>query len=137
MINIETLCSDMGRHVQLYFSGKKGFHIGIPAPLIGLEPSSDFPSICRELAVRLARDTGIDLSIYSHNRLLRIQNTLHTGSGLFKVRLTYEELAEFSVEGIRELAITPRGVSIAAPAVRHVSEPARRAPIREARRPIP
>ena len=79
-------------HLRCFFSGKKGFHIGIPAPVFGLTPSKELPSVCKALAVSLAGDLDYDPGIYDKTRLFRLNNTKHEGSGLYKVELHPDKL---------------------------------------------
>src|SRR5690606_12628309 len=50
---------------------------------------------------------GVDLALYRRNGTIRLENTLHPSSGLYKVRLTPQELRG-DVESIRALAAAPR-----------------------------
>jgi len=51
-----------------------------------------------------------DLSIGDKVRLLRLPNTRHRGSGLYKVALAPDELHSANIEDIRILARTPRSL---------------------------
>lgn len=73
--------------VSIWFSGKKGFHVGIPAELIGWEPATDIHVIAKTMAKEIAGDIPIDLKIYDKTRLLRMEGSIHQDSGLYKVRL--------------------------------------------------
>lgn len=105
--------ADTGNGVRLYWSGGKGFHVLLDAALFGgWTPHPALAGHLKQLATRLIGDRpGFDSSIYDVNRLLRLPNTLHGGSGLWKVPLTRTELFDLSVEGIRTLAIEPREVA--------------------------
>ena len=70
---------------------------------------SDRTRCHKALACEIAKDVLIDTAIYEHNRLWRIPNTKHGKSGLYKVPLTSEQLATWSVTRIRELAAKPPG----------------------------
>lgn len=91
---------------QVYFSGAKGFHIVIPAQVIGAQPGPDLTHVrYRKLGRLLAEQVGEanDPAIYSRARLFREPNTMHGKSGLYKIPLHAWEL-----DSARELATTPR-----------------------------
>lgn len=98
--------------VFLFFSGKKGFHVGIPRMAFGddIEPSPDFYRACRGAAevARLA-NAAIDTAIYDKVRLFRCPNTRHLGTGLYKIPVAFDELSK-GMSGILERAQTPRRV---------------------------
>lgn len=94
-----------------YFSGKKGFHIGIPIGFIeGVEMSDKFPVRVKSFCSFIASEIGIkiDTAIYNHTRLFRLPNSMHHESGLYKIPLTVSELFESSVDEIKLLAAEPR-----------------------------
>lgn len=98
--------------IHIFFSGKKGFHIGLPAQLFGgFEPSDQLPDQIDALAKRLVKRKkkikGVDLSIYNKNRLFRLVNSKHQESNLYKIPLSVDEL-KGSVDKISTLAEQPR-----------------------------
>lgn len=100
-----------GDELLLFFSGSKGFHVGLPLSLCGAPASSRaFNRICRRLAERLAERSGvtIDTQVYDKVRLFRAPNSTHQKTGLRKLRLTYDELLNLKVERIVELAREPQ-----------------------------
>ncbi len=109
VINIERIDSNLSEKVLIFFSGAKGFHIGLPSALFGMEPSKDLPRVHRLLAKLIAKDVSIDAAIYEHNRLWRIPNTKNSKSGLYKIPLTFDQLATLSIADIKELAKHPHG----------------------------
>lgn len=105
--------------VPVYFSGGKGFHVLIelahdPPPAVG------FHRTARAFAERLAAGAGvrIDTSIYDIAHLIRLPNTRHPRTGLFKRFIASEALFLLNVAGIREHAKHPSGDGT--PAVRTV-----------------
>ncbi|MDW7709145.1 MAG: primase C-terminal domain-containing protein [Deferrisomatales bacterium] len=101
--------------MRLYFSGKKGFHVTVDTRLFRAPtPSRAAPELLHRLTRRLARELGVpgsgslDLSLRDRVRLLRLPNTRHEESGLFKTPLAPDELRSLGVDGIRRLARTPR-----------------------------
>lgn len=94
----------------IFFSGSKGFHVGLPLSLCGtLLPSADFNRVCRRLAEELAGLAGvaIDTGVFDKVRLFRAPNSTHPKTGLRKRWLTFEELLGLKVERIVELAAEP------------------------------
>lgn len=97
------------KDLKVYFSGKKGFHVGIPTSTFGALPSPQLPRALKAMAGRIAEVAGvtIDYSIYRTNSLLRLPNTVNAKSGLFKIPLP---LAGFENMTIAE--ITARAVEM-------------------------
>lgn len=93
----------------VWFSGNKGYHIGVPTSLWQPESSPFFARNCRLLAETLAQQCGvlIDSSVYDRVRLFRAPNSRHAKTGLFKRRLDLNELLHLDVIGIRNLAAEP------------------------------
>jgi hypothetical protein len=96
--------------VLAFFSGMKGVHLGMPVLDGAAPPGSSFHRACAAFAARVAREVGagIDGSVYTATRLFRAPNSRHATSGLFKVRLTHDELMNLDAAGIRKLAAAPR-----------------------------
>jgi hypothetical protein len=96
--------------VPVYFSGAKGFHVYLdlahePPPAVG------FNMVCRTLAEDLAAAAGVrvDVSIYDVNHLIRLPNSRHPRTGLFKRRIETEALFRLDAAAIRDLANVPAG----------------------------
>jgi len=101
--------------LHVYFSGAKGFHLLLDTRVFGrLTPARDLPAIFSRLRLAVLRwlpDTArplFDLSIGDKVRLLRLPNTRHRGSGLYKVALTADELDNSTIEDVCAAARTPR-----------------------------
>jgi hypothetical protein len=91
--------------VRCYFSGKKGFHILLSSHLFGgWTPSPNLHRHLQGLAKSIAQDAGADLSIYDQNRLLRLSNSKHSDSGLWKIPLETREVLALSIDAITEMA---------------------------------
>jgi archaellum biogenesis ATPase FlaH len=109
---IDRLMNDYGvdqEDLWIYFSGNKGFHLGIPSWMIGAEQSSDcdIPKQCENFVKKLCEGIpNIDSGIYNPNRIFRIVNSRHQDSGLYKIPLTFDQL-NTSVDEIRVLAEEP------------------------------
>jgi len=105
--------------IQIYFSGDKGFHLMLDTRVFGkILPSKNLPlifdSLRRHLALEIPepfRDT-MDLAIKDRLRLLRLPNTIHEKSKLYKVCLTLDELRRFSPGEIRHAAQTLRALTL-------------------------
>lgn len=92
----------------VFFSGSKGFHVGVPLPA-AVPPSGHFHATCRRLAEALSEEAGagIDTGIYDRVRLFRAPNSRHPKTGLHKRRLMHEELFGVSMDRILGLAREP------------------------------
>jgi hypothetical protein len=95
--------------LYIYFSGKKGFHIAIHNSFIGFTHTTPIDPVkvkdfVRRLAVGIK---NVDLIIYEPVRIFRIENSLHEKSGMYKIRLSFEEL-QCEMADIHELASAPR-----------------------------
>ncbi len=104
--------------VHAYFSGAKGFHLLIDVRAFGrVAPAHDLHRVFSRVRLQVLRalpDTArlfFDLTIGDKVRLLRLPNTRHAGSGLYKVALDGTELLTGSVDAIRALARAPRPLS--------------------------
>jgi hypothetical protein len=72
-LGVDLACCDF------FASGGKGFHIRIPAEMMGATPCPELGDIYGNLALRLAHptlgvDLGIDLALYGKKHLLRCEN---------------------------------------------------------------
>lgn len=84
---------DLLKDTVIFYSGSKGFHIGVASTAFNLEPSVNLPDMMKEIAQALA-DTAkieIDRKIYNHNRLWRIPGTLHRKTGKRKIPLSIKD----------------------------------------------
>jgi Primase C terminal 1 (PriCT-1) len=105
--------------IPIYFSGAKGFHLMLDTRVFGkILPSKNLPlifdSLRRHLALEIPepfRDT-VDLAIKDRVRLLRLPNTIHERSKLYKVILSLDELRCLSPAEIRECARTLRTLTL-------------------------
>lgn len=100
--------------LRTFFSGRKGFHVLVPTELLGpLVPSPQLAGLLKSLALEIASQAGVevDTGIYDRTRLFRLPNTRHSGSGLYKVELTWDELVNLDAAAIQDLASSPRDFS--------------------------
>jgi hypothetical protein len=96
-----------------YFSGSKGFHVLMDL-LPGFTLSPAVPLTCRRLALAIAGRVGvrIDTACYDHQRLVRLPNTRHPATGLYKRFLTPDELLALDLQTIRDLAHHTAGFAV-------------------------
>lgn len=92
----------------VFFSGSKGFHIGIPATWEP-ERSVDLHRVARRFCLDLAEAAGVvvDPSIYSKTRLFRAPNSKHPKTGLHKRRFSTNEIMHLKLDAILDMAKTP------------------------------
>lgn len=88
-----------------FFSGAKGFHVGVPC-IWRPKPSRVFNQVARRFAEELAvlARAEIDIGVYDKVRLFRAPNSRHPKTGLFKRYLSHDELMNLSYMGILQLA---------------------------------
>lgn len=93
----------------IFFSGSKGFHLGLPTALWAPEAAVDFHRTARRFVERLAESAAvpIDAAVYDKVRAFRAPNSRHPKSGLFKRQLSTDELLGLSLDGILKLAENP------------------------------
>lgn len=122
-----------GDELLTFFSGSKGFHVGLPVSLWEPEPSLTFNQVARRFAESIAEQGGvtIDTKVYDKVRAFRSPNSRHPKTGLHKRRLTFDELLHLSTDAIKTLAAEPAPFDVpTAPALnsqavadwRHASE---------------
>lgn len=104
--------------IRIYFSGKKGIHLVVPAIVLGVTPDKHLNEYYKTIATTISEETvngTLDTKIYDRRRLFRLTNSKHGDTGLFKIPLTYFELVMMSVEEIKALAEMPRAIQYEAP----------------------
>lgn len=96
-------------NLVIYFSGNKGFHIAIYNGLVGFTHSTAIlPEQMKSFVKRLTCDIAhVDFIIYEPVRIFRIENSRHEKSGLYKLRITFDEL-QCELDEIKQLAQKPR-----------------------------
>jgi hypothetical protein len=105
-----------GDELLIFYSGRKGYHIGVPTGLWDAQPAVDFHLVCRAMAEALAAECrlAIDSGVYDRVRAFRAPNSRHPKTGLHKRVLMLEELLSLRVERIAELAATPEPFDVPA-----------------------
>ena len=105
--------------VPVYFSGRKGFHVLVelahnPPPAVGFQHAAR--AFAEALAARA--EVKIDTSVYDIAHIIRLPNTRHPRTGLFKRFVASESLFQMTPARILEHAKHPAGDGI--PAVRTI-----------------
>jgi hypothetical protein len=102
-----------------YYSGQKGFHLCLSTDVFGdVSPGEQLPAVCREVRrsivkeARVSHPETVDFSISDRLRLLRLPNTRHSKSGLYKIPLSTSEVLRCEPEEMRRLAREPRQVRL-------------------------
>ncbi len=101
--------------VPVYFSGNKGFHVLVelahnPPPAVGFQRTAR--TFAELLAARA--EVRIDTSVYDIAHIIRLPNTRHPRTGLFKRFIASEALFQFTMPRILEHAKHPAGDGIPA-----------------------
>ena len=94
---VRSLCDrwhiDADAALLLFFSGSKGFHVGLPTTLWNAQPAVIFHHYAKHFATCLAglAEVEIDTGVYDRVSLFRAPNSRHQKPGRHKRRLTAEE----------------------------------------------
>ena len=93
----------------LFFSGSKGFHVGLPTTLWNAQPAAIFHSYAKHFATCLAglAEVEIDRGVYDRVRRFRAPNSRHQKTGRHKRRLSAEEFFGMSSAEILTHADAP------------------------------
>lgn len=93
----------------LFFSGSKGFHVGLPTSLWYAHPAGNFHACIKTFALYLASlaQVEIDAGVYDRVRLFRAPNSRHQKTGRHKRRLTADEFFGMSSAAILTHAQEP------------------------------
>jgi hypothetical protein len=100
------------KDIRIYFSGKKGIHLIIPAQVLGLKPDKELNDIFKLIALdvhKLSQHKTVDTRIYDRVRLFRLPSSKHPDTGLYKVSMSYQQLLKWSYDEVKEWASKPRG----------------------------
>ncbi|MBN2293940.1 MAG: hypothetical protein JXM70_16050 [Pirellulales bacterium] len=98
----------------IFFSGSKGFHVGLPTALWSPEPSDVFHQVARRFAENTAEQAGvaIDTGVYDRVRAFRAPNSRHPKTGLHKRWLSFDELMGLSLDAILDRAKQPEAFDL-------------------------
>lgn len=104
----------------IYFSGSKGFHIGLSASIFGRKffVSDKIPAVCKMLVAILSginpEDTDamsaspIDFKIYYTVGVLRAPLSINKKSGAYKIRVSYDLIEDEDIETVMDNAMLAR-----------------------------
>ena len=95
--------------INIYFSGKKGFHLMADTRSFDVSPSPElnlhFARMRKSISLLIGEyGKTIDRQISDSVRLWRIPNTLNAKSGLYKIQLSSDELSNLSTGQIKSMA---------------------------------
>lgn len=99
--------------MRIFFSGRRGCHVIVPAVILGIDPKPDLHNYYRSIAMDLKNHIQaktLDTQIYDRRRLFRVPNSLHQETGFYKIPLLPEEVARLSYEQIVKIARQPRQI---------------------------
>lgn len=101
---------NLGEHARLYFSGNKGFHVEVPV-------AKEFtPEQLKCVCLNIAGDLqSFDPKIYNATRLIRLVNSKHQDTGLYKIELDFSDLTELTMDQIKEKAKTKSETQLPSP----------------------
>jgi hypothetical protein len=91
------------RFIRVFFSGKKGIHVVIPAIVFGVEPDKHLNEYYKAMANKInlhTKNDTLDFKVYDRRRLFRVPNSIHQSTGYYKVPLTIDELKTATYEEI-------------------------------------
>jgi hypothetical protein len=97
--------------IWIYFSGSKGFHVLVNSQALGIQPRNDLHKIFKHIAGYLIHRLeliSLDLVVYTSSRMLRLPNSIHQNTRLFKIELSFDELQTLTLAEIKALAGQPR-----------------------------
>jgi len=99
-----------------FYSGRRGFHVGVPLDGFNPAPGPAFHRIARKVAEGLAAAAGvtIDTGVYDAVRAFRAPNSKHPKTGLHKRRFTVRELLHLPASRIIAMAAEPEGFDVPA-----------------------
>lgn len=86
--------------VEIYFSGMKGFTLVVQLDR-EITPQQAAKIAIEKLGQGLET---LDTGVYNASRILRVPNTKHQQSGLYKIRLTKDDLENLTIDTIKERA---------------------------------
>jgi hypothetical protein len=100
--------------VLIFFSGSKGFHVGVPVSLLNADPSDDFHRVAKRFAIAASASLqiNVDSGVYDRVRAFRAPNSRHPKSGLYKRRIVFSQLQRMELPAVLELAKSPEGFEL-------------------------
>lgn len=116
------------KYIRFYFTGKKGYHLIIPAKVFGIKPNKELNTYYKLIAKELNDNTIykiVDTKIYDKKRLLRLPNSINSKTGLYKVPISYDNINKFNYDDLIKYASSPKHIEAEEPqavekAVNHI-----------------
>lgn len=106
-------------NLYYYFSGAKGFHVGIHEKLLGgIIGDKTLAGKMKEFVLFIA--PLADNVIYEPIRIFRLPNSVNNKTGLYKIPLSFDELT--TGDEIKKLAINPRSNFVSKTKITDLSE---------------
>lgn len=99
------------QNVKISFSGNKGFHIVLDERLFNITPRDDLINIIKLIALDIKTQlnlTSLDPNVYTKKRIWRLENSVHSKTGLYCIEISYSDLCNKSMEEIKAMAKTPQ-----------------------------
>lgn len=93
--------------IEICFSGFKGISISLKFER-NFTPN-EFKQITFGLAEGLPT---FDKRVHDPNRIIRVPNTRHPESKLYKIQLSLDELYDITIDSLKKLAVTPRTYNV-------------------------
>lgn len=98
------------QYTRIYFSGSKGFHVIVEPEVFDIRPSEDLHLRMKKATMYLAEMLELktyDPVVYSVRRVLRLPNSIHEKTKLFKIELSLAEVA-LGIDWIKAEAKHPK-----------------------------
>lgn len=97
------------QYIRVYFSGKKGFHVIVEPEVFDIRPHHEIHLKVKKAALHIAEHLclkSFDTKVYSVRRVLRVPNSIHEDTKLFKIEVGLTDLGK-GIEFIRDKAKRP------------------------------
>jgi hypothetical protein len=106
-----------GDELLIFYSGSKGYHVGLPTSLWQPEPSIVFNKLARRFTEHVAELLRIDVDagVYDKVRAFRAPNSRHPKTGRYKRRLAFDELLRLKTAAILDSAVEPQPFDLPLP----------------------
>ena len=106
-----------GDALLIFYSGSKGYHVGLPTSLWQPRPSDVFNKLARRFAEHVAELLGIDVDagVYDKVRAFRAPNSRHPKTGRHKRRFAFDELLSMKTAAILDAAAEPQPFDVPLP----------------------
>jgi len=111
-IGLLMLLDDLDVPYRLYFSGNKGFHVGIPASAFRWKPDPNLHLKVKDALTNAGIFDYADPSVTDKIRLIRVPNTMNRKAQLWKIEISRKDLNESDITGhLRRIAKKPSDLS--------------------------